>query len=169
MTRELSAGARAKLDTYLHDVAQAMASSAMAQADIDAVVEGLKDQVTETLAASEATGEADMVALLATLDPPQAFGLPASSKDEPAVRTISHLRVLGTLSAVACLVSLVLGMALSREKPFDSELSGTIFVFGQMIALAAGLAALRDPWGRFGTIASALMLGFLVIVFLFTM
>ncbi len=167
---QLSSGAQAQLADYLRAVSMAMEQAGADRGEIEAVTEGLRDQVLATLASRSAWSEPDMADLLKTLDPPSAFaGIPdddVGTGQAPGRSMPTLVQWLGAASALFSVASLALGLALSQADPFDNDMAGTIFVFGQIFALAAGLTAHGTLLGRFGALASGLMLAFLAAVLL---
>ncbi|MEJ2118463.1 MAG: hypothetical protein P8Y36_11460, partial [Alphaproteobacteria bacterium] len=73
---------------------------------------------------------------------------------------------LGKLSAVIMIVALVLPVIMSKEKLFDTDPAGAIFIFGELLALGTGIASWPNIWAKMGAICSALLLSFLIAVFL---
>ncbi len=167
MTR-MTADAAARMNAYLADVSEAMRAAGAEDADTESVTDSLRDHVTEAVAGLEKplAEAADMDRILSALDPPQAFATPfeteRAGQAPPAADTVSRWLGLGSVAVMG--LSFVLGLGLSNDRPFDNDLAGTLFVFGQMIALAAGLCARKTRLGAFGAIASGSMLAFLAVV-----
>ncbi len=111
-----SADARSKLRAHLYAVRTVMAQAGAPSHEIDAAVGRVRDQVGTALSDRRARDDRDVAALLATLDPPEAFaggalsrswGGPQPETQPPRPRSLRLVRVMGTAAAViaaaACL------------------------------------------------------------------
>jgi hypothetical protein len=104
---------------------------------------------------------------LASLDAPETYASPTFNIPDIKKKIVSKSRNWqGILSALIMLVSLVLPVAMSKEKLFDTDPAGAIFIFGELLALGTGIAAWPNIWAKMGAICSALLLSFLIAVFL---
>ena len=104
---------------------------------------------------------------LASLEAPETYAsyTPRLSNIEKNA-VINYSDWLGKLSALTMIMALLLAAVLSNQKLFDTPPSGTIFVFGEMLALGTGIATWPNVWAKVGTLCSALLLTFLVTAFL---
>jgi hypothetical protein len=90
--------------------------------------------------------------------------LAMSAKRNTAARNYSDW--LGKVSALTMIMALLLAAVFSHQKLFDTPFSGSIFVFGEMLALGTGIATWPNIWAKVGTLCSGLLLTFLTTAFL---
>ncbi len=137
----------------------------------DAVVEGLIEQIEEMGRERTLSGDDAFAAAIAQLDPPAAFARSvehvAETQTQQASPPDAGSHVMGPLALIVMLVATVVSLALSTEKPFDNELAGTVFLFGNAIAFCTGLFARRNLAGRIAAAAAGALLGLLLIIYLF--
>ena len=141
------------LEAYLDRVSDAMRRDGRDAAEIDAVREGLREQVWEQ-AAAEGGSEEAVERAIASLDAPTSYAAPEAPT--PERRRASGLAVFSAVSSVggALLVAAIGFLGDSRyEDP-----AGGAFVMAELLALASGLIAWREPLGRFGAISAMLLL-----------
>lgn len=174
LTRE----AQNRLQTYLDAVSAAMTAGGEGSDAIAFTQDSLRDQVLEIagtfLGDNEgpgAIGEAAMRAALAHLDPPEAFQAADRSPEGPVVmRFISSSLnnppvTLGVASTVLMLVSVIIGFVLPAIASETRDPAGAVFLFGELLALAMGLAAWPNRWGRFGVFGASALILLLIVVF----
>ena len=157
---QLDREARKVLDTYLKQVADAMRSAEHEGAEVDAVREGLREQILELATRDGATPNAAAIErAVASLDTPESYAPPAESAAPRWARSSG----LARLSAVSCVLGAAIAVAVGFfGKPDYEDAGGGALVIAQLVALEAGAITWRDPWGRFGAVASGLLL-FLVV------
>ncbi len=159
---ELGRSARKALDAYLRRVAEAMRRADHDADEVEAVREGLREQILELATRDGAAPGRDAIErAIASLDGPESYA-PAAARNPRAPTRGAGLARLSALSCVAGAMLVVVVNFLGRPEIKDA--AGGAFVISQLVALAAGGITWRDPWGRFGAVASALLLLMLAVV-----
>jgi hypothetical protein len=104
---------------------------------------------------------------LASLEAPEIYAsyTPRLSNIEKTAVT-NYSDWLGKVSALTMILALLLAAVFSHQKLFDTPTSGSIFVFGEMLALGMGIATWPNIWAKVATLCSALLLTFLTTAFL---
>jgi hypothetical protein len=160
-----------RMEKYLDAVRAVLRSNGAGDEEVAGILDNLRLHALETASrhAENMSLEDAVNRTIAALEPPETYAAhdprPAPAPGTSAART-SAPRWLGMASALTMLAALLVAAALSRERLFDTEPSGTIFVFGEMLALGTGIAAWPDVWAKAGALCSGLLLGFLAVVFL---
>jgi len=115
MTIELSADARQRLDQHLDAVEQALIAAGRPRDQRRAVVDDLETQILDMLAKkSEAPTLADVAAVLATMDPPAAYGDAApAAVSTPPVPAAPAPRPRYSRTAIAGLVCILVSMMIT--------------------------------------------------------
>ena len=147
------------LEAYLDRVSEAMRGDGRDAAEIEAVREGLREQVWEQADAAGGSEEA-VERAIASLDAPTSYA--ALDTPEPARRPASGLAKFSAITSVGGAI-LVAAIGFLGDSRYEDPAGGA-FVLAELLALAAGLIAWREPLGRFGAIAAGLLLVLLGLV-----
>ena len=158
-----------RMEGYLRDVRVVLEGNGAEEEEIADLLDNLRCHALEKASFYLETMEYEEAInrTLATLDAPETYASPAFNTSDVAKKNVSKSRNwLGVLSALIMIVSLALPVMMSKEKLFDTDPAGAIFIFGELLALGTGIAAWPNIWAKMGAICSALLLSFLVAVFL---
>jgi hypothetical protein len=158
-----------RLEKYLHAVRAVLENNGVEQEEITDLLDNLRCHALETASRHlESMSLEDALSrTLASLEAPDTYAsyIPQPlNTEEKAIRNYSGW--LGITSALTMILALLLAAVLSQHKLFDTPTSGTIFVFGEMLALGTGVAAWPNIWAKAGALCSALLLAFLMVAFL---
>jgi hypothetical protein len=158
-----------KMKKYLRDVRNFLESNAVDKEEIGALLDNLRCHALETAAhhMENMSLEDAVNRTVASLDAPEiyaAYAPPALSAEKRAV--IDSSGRFGKLSALTMILALLLAVLFSQHKLFDTPPSGSIFIFGEMLALGTGIASWPNIWAKVGTLCSGLLLAFLATAFL---
>jgi hypothetical protein len=158
-----------RMEKYLHAVRAVLESNGVEDEEIAELLDNLRCHALETASRHLETMSAEDAAsrTLASLEAPETY---ASYRPQPPGVEMKAARNyadwLGKISALTMILSLLVAAAFSREKLLDTTFSGTVFVFGEMLALGTGVATWPNIWAKVGTLCSALLLSFLATAFL---
>jgi hypothetical protein len=158
-----------KMEKYLQAVRTVLKSNGAEEEEIADLLDNLRCHALETASRyMESMSLEDAISrTLASLEAPETY---ASHAPQPsgfkAKAAGNYSGWLGMASALIMILALLVSVALSRQKLFDTPAAGTIFVFGEMLALGTGAAAWPDIWAKTGALCSGLLLVFLATAFL---
>ena len=158
-----------RMEKYLHAVRAVLENNGVEEEEIADLLDNLRCHALETASRHlESMSLEDAVSrTLASLEAPEIY---ASYTPQPShierKMVINYSGWLGKLSALTMILAFLLAAVLSHQKLFDTPYSGSIFVFGEMLALGTGIATWPNIWGKVGTLCSALLLTFLITAFL---
>jgi hypothetical protein len=158
-----------KMEKYLQAVRAVLKNNGAGEEEIADLLDNLRCHALETASRyMESMSLDDAInRSLASLEPPETYATHAPERaGREAKATGNYSAWLGMASAAVMVLALLVPAALSKEKLFDTPLAGTIFVFGELLALGSGAAAWPDIWAKAGALCSGLMLAFLGAAFL---
>jgi hypothetical protein len=158
-----------KMEKYLHAVRAVLENNGVEEEEIVDLLDNLRCHALETASRhlESMSFEDALSRTLASLEAPETY---ASYTPQPpniekmAARNYSDW--LGKMSALTMILALLLAVLFSQQKLFDTPYSGSVFVFGEMLALGTGIATWPNIWAKVGTLCSALLLTFLITAFL---
>ncbi len=158
-----------KMETYLRDVRAILESNGVEKEEIVDLLDNLRCHALETASRHMGSMSLDdaVSRTVASLEVPETYASYTSQSPSPEKKTAEEQPGwLGKISALTMILALLLAVTLSDQKLFDTPRSGLVFVFGEMLALGTGIATWPNVWAKVGTLCSALLLMFLVTVFL---
>jgi len=158
-----------KMERYLHDVRAVLEANGIKEDEIVDLSDNLYCHALETVSRHlERMSLENALNLtfssLASPDTYASYSQQISNNESNVARNYSDL--LGKLSALTMILALLLSVLFSQQKLFDTPYSGSIFIFGEMLALGTGIATWPNIWAKVGTLCSALLLAFLITAFL---
>jgi hypothetical protein len=158
-----------RMEKYLHAVRTVLENNGVEEEEIADLLDNLRCHALESASRfMESMSVGDAISrTLASLEAPETYASYApqpSNLERKAARNYSGW--LGIMSALTMILALLLSAVLSNQKLFDTPPSGTIFVFGEMLALGTGVAAWPNIWAKAGALCSGLLLAFLATAFL---
>jgi hypothetical protein len=158
-----------KMEGYLHDVRAVLEANRIKEDEIVDLLDNLYCHALETVSSylERMSLENAVNRTMASLEAPESYA--SYSPQSPTlvkngVRNYSDW--LGKLSALTMILALLLSVLFFQQKLFDTPFSGSIFIFGEMLALGTGIATWPNIWAKVGTLCSALLLAFLATAFL---
>ncbi len=158
-----------RMEGYLREVRVVLEGNGAEEEEIADLLDNLRCHALEKASLFLRTMEHEEAInrTLASLDAPATYALAtASAPDIEKKNTSNSMNWLGKLSAAVMIVALVLPVVMSKEKLFDTDPAGAIFIFGELLALGTGIASWPNIWAKMGALCSALLLSFLSAVFL---
>ncbi len=158
-----------KMEKYLHAVRAVLENNGVEEEEIVDLLDNLRCHALETASrhVESMSFEDALGRTLASLEAPEIYASytpQLSNIEKNTVRNYSDW--LGKMSALTMILALLLAAVFSQQKLFDTPFSGSIFVFGEMLALGTGIATWPNIWAKVGTLCSALLLTFLMTAFL---
>jgi hypothetical protein len=158
-----------KIEGYLRDVRAVLEGNGGEEGEIAELLDNLRCHALEKVSLLLETMELEEAInrTLVSLDAPETYA--------SATRFVSDIKEkntnkskdwLGKISTLIMIVALVLPIVMSKEKLFDTDPAGAIYIFGELLAFGTGAAAWPNIWAKVGTLCSALLLMFLLLVFL---
>ncbi len=158
-----------KMEKYLHGVRTVLENNGVKEEEIVDLLDNLRCHALETASRhlESMSFEDALGRTLASLEDPESYTSytpQLSNIEKNTGRNYSDW--LGKMSALTMILALLLAAAFSHQKLFDTPLSGSIFVFGEMLALGTGIATWPNIWAKVGTLCSGLLLAFLMTAFL---
>jgi hypothetical protein len=158
-----------RLEKYLHSVRTVLRNNGVEEGEIADLLDNLRCHALETASRyTESMSLDDAISrTLASLEAPETYA--SYTTEAPGLGknpARNYPDWLGKVSALTMILALLVAAALSHQKLFDTPPSGSIFVFGEMLALGTGIAAWPNIWAKAGAVCSGLLLGFLATAFL---
>lgn len=159
----------ARMEGYLRDVRVVLEGNGAEEEEIADLLDNLRCHALEKASLYLETMEHEEAInrTIASLDAPATY---ASSTTASANITKQHPSKskdwLSRLSALIMIVALILPILMSKEKLFDKDPAGAIFIFGELLALGTGIASWPNIWAKVGALCSTLLLSFLTAVLL---
>jgi hypothetical protein len=165
LEKAISAG----MEKYLHAVRAVLQKNGAGEEETLELLDNLRCHALETASrhAESMSVEDALSRTLACLEAPETYA--SHTLAAPAGRNnaaAGHSGLLGKISAATMIAALLLSAVLSQQKLFDTPYSGSVFVFGEMLALGTGVASWPDVWAKAGALCSGLLLAFLAAAFL---
>ncbi|MEJ2123492.1 MAG: hypothetical protein P8Y47_01470 [Alphaproteobacteria bacterium] len=158
----------ARMKGYLRDVRVVLESNGVEEEEIADLLDNLRCHAVEkaTLYLETMELEEAINRTLASLDAPETYASsPTAALNIIRKNSDKSKEWLGRLSALIMTLALVIPIVISKEKIFDTDPAGAIFIFGQLLALGTGIAAWPNIWAKVGVMCSSLLLLFLISVF----
>jgi hypothetical protein len=158
-----------RMEKYLRAVRAVLENNRVEEEEIVGLLDDLRCHAMEIASRHlESMSLEDAVSrTLASLEAPETY---ASHTPQPVYiersTLINYSDWLGKLSALTMILAFLLAVVLSHQKLFDTPPSGSVFVFGEMLALGTGIATWPNVWAKVGALCSALLLTFLITAFL---
>ena len=158
-----------RMEGYLRNVRVVLKGNGAEEEEIADLLDNLRCHALEKASLYLETMEREEAInrTIASLDAPETYALATQRAPDIEKKNASKSKDwLGKLSAAIMIVALVLPVVMSKEKLFDTDPAGAIFIFGELLALGTGIASWPNIWAKMGAICSALLLSFLIAVFL---
>ncbi len=161
-----------RLSKHINSVRQTLSQEDMSPEDIEELLDNIYHHAistARTYAEDHDINEA-VEKTMATLEAPASYASQQEKQERGSDSKFNFQskNILGGLSIIFMISGLVVGIILSDSRLFDTPYSGTVFIFGLLISLGTGLAALPNIFARLGALCSAFLLLFLITHFLWT-